>query len=135
MDKVLYNKAINETGTVDTESMSDSDADSWGWDQGELQATMVELEEISGVADELLEVHGIAPGRKAEGVTRLIYENVDGFNNRITNNDKLDKAKDLIDELQADLVAHCEHKMRIGHKLNRNGMRHMFNGGIQKSEP
>ena len=108
MDKVLYNKAIDETGTVDTESMSDSDADSWGWDQGELQATMVELEEIIGSAGELLEVHGIAPGRKAEGVTRLIYENVDGFNNRITNNDKLDKAKDLIDELQVDLVAPCE---------------------------
>ena len=95
---------------------------------------MVELEEISGVADELLEVHGIAPGRKAEGVTRLIYENVDGFNNRITNNDKLDKAKDLIDELQADLVAHCEPKIRICHKLNQNGMRQMFNGGKQKSE-
>jgi hypothetical protein len=49
--------------------------------------------EVSGVVDELLEVHGAAPRKKAEGVTRLVYENVDGLNNRITNNNKLDKAR------------------------------------------
>ena len=41
---------------------------------------------------------------------------------------KKDKAAELIDDLQADLVAHCEHKMRVGHKLNQNRMRQMFNG-------
>ena len=27
------------------------------------------------IADEILEVHGVAPGRKADGVKRVIYEN------------------------------------------------------------
>ena len=90
---------------------------------------MLEIEEISRVADKLMEVHGVAPEKKAEGVSRLIYENVDELNNRISNNDKLEKAKEIIDDLEADLVAYSEHKMRMGHKLNQNGMSQMFNGG------
>ena len=66
---------------------------------------------------------------KAEGTTRLMYENVDGLQNRIGGNDKLQKCKDLVDELEVDLLAINEHKMRIGHKLNRNGLSQMFNGG------
>ena len=52
------------------------------------------------IADEILEVHGVAPGRKAEVVTRVIYENSDGLNNRIERNRKLKKAKELIDDLE-----------------------------------
>ena len=59
----------------------------------------------------------------------MIYENMDGLNNRIPNNDKLEKAKEIIDDLEADIVAYSEHKMRMGHKLNQNGMSQMFNGG------
>ena len=129
MNEVLYNKAIDETGTVATENLSDSDADSYGDAQIEIQASMLEIEEISGVADKILEVHGVAPEKKAEGASRLIYENMDGLNNRIPNNEKLEKATEIIDDLEADLVAYSEHKMRIGHKLNRNGMSQMFNGG------
>ena len=106
MDKVLYNEAIDETGTVATENLSDSDADSYGDAQIEMQASMLEIEEISGVADKILEVHGVASGKKAEGVSRLIYENVDELNNRIPNNDKLEKAKEIIDDPEADLVAY-----------------------------
>ena len=54
----------------------------------------------------MLEVHGVAPNKEAEGVTRLLYENVDGIQNRICNNDKLDRAKALIDELGVDVVAY-----------------------------
>ena len=79
-----------------------------------MQATMLEIEETSGVADKLLEVHGVAPRKKAEGVSRLIYENVDELNNRISNNDKLEKAKEIIDDLEADLVVYSEHKTRMG---------------------
>ena len=57
----------------------------------------------------MLEVHGVAPNKKAEGVTRLLYENVDGIRNRICNNEKLDKAKELIDDLGVDVVP--EHTM------------------------
>ena len=31
------------------------------------------------IADEILEVHGVAPESKAEGVTRVIHENRDGL--------------------------------------------------------
>ena len=44
------------------------------------------MEEIKGVTDEVLKVHGIAPRKKGEGVTRVIYENPNGFNSRITRN-------------------------------------------------
>ena len=91
-------------------------------------AATLEREEVAGIAEELLEVHGVAPNKKAEGVTRLMYENVDGMLNRISNNDKLDKAKEVIDELGVDVVAYNEHKMRMGHKDNRNSMSQMFNG-------
>ena len=49
------------------------------------------MEEIKGVADEVLKVHGIAPGNKGEGVTRGIYENPNGFNLKITRNEKTRK--------------------------------------------
>jgi hypothetical protein len=39
-------------------------------------------------------------------MTRLIYENANGIPNRLNRNDKLDKAKDLINELGADVVAY-----------------------------
>ena len=44
----------------------------------------------------------------------------------------MEKAKEIIDDLEADLVTYSEHKMRMGHKLNRNGMSQMFNGGSQR---
>ena len=40
------------------------------------------------MADELLKVHGMAPGKKTEGVTRLINEKVDRMNNMITNSER-----------------------------------------------
>ena len=67
MNEVLYNKAIDETGTVNTANLSDPDADSWGNAQIEMQATMLEIDESSGVLDKLMEVHGVAPAKKAEG--------------------------------------------------------------------
>ena len=91
-------------------------------------ATALENEEIQGISNNLLNVHGIAPGAKPEGVTRLIYENPDGFNTRISGNEKLEKAKELIDELGADVVAYSEHKINSAHKDNINGMGQMFNG-------
>jgi hypothetical protein len=49
--------------------------------------------EAGRVRDELLSVHGVAPGSKAEGVVRLIYENLNGLNSRMSDNRKLDKAR------------------------------------------
>ena len=51
-----------------------------------IRAEKCEMEEIKGVTDEILEVHGVAPGKKEEVVTRVIYENPNGFNSQITRN-------------------------------------------------
>ena len=81
------------------------------------------------IADEILEVHGVAPGRNSEGLTRAIYENSDGLNNRIGRNRKLEKAKEIIYDLEEDAVMINEHRMNCSHKDNRNGLIQMFNGG------
>ncbi len=86
--------------------------------------------EIREVSDCLLEVHGVSPGRKGEGITRLIYENLNGLQSTLSNkNEKLDKARRVIDDLQADVVCYNEHRQNLRHKANRNGFRQMFNGG------
>ena len=52
----------------------------------------------------MLEVHGVAPGKKTDGITRLIYENVDGSNGRIEGNENFQKIKDWIDELEVMVI-------------------------------
>ena len=130
-DETLYNEAIDETGTVPLEGLLDPIDESSGMETTMTQslAEALENEEIKGISDDLLNVHGIAPGPKPEGVTRLLYENPDGFNTRIGGNEKLGKAKELIDELEADIVAYSEHQINAAHKENVNGMIQMFNGG------
>ena len=138
-DEALYNAAVDETGTVSTQGLTDSDDDSVstkgesaageytnvGGSTVEIEASIKEISEIQGVADELLTVHGVAPGPKPEGVTRMIYENLDGINTRICGNEKLEKEKEIIDELEADLVGIVEHKINVAHKDNVNGLRQM----------
>ena len=49
---------------------------SWGYNKYKYEIEQNELEEMCY----LLNVHGIAPGRKGEGVKRLIHENLKGRN-------------------------------------------------------
>ncbi len=78
----------------------------------------------------LLEVHGLPPGRKSDGVTRLIYENLNGLQSTMSKtNGKLEKARQVIDNLQVDIVCYNEHCQNLQHKANRNGFQQMFNGG------
>ena len=74
-------------------------------------------------------MHGVLPGKKEEGITRLLCENANGIHNRLGGNEKLDKAKDLIHELGADIVAYSEHHQNLRHKDNRNGWNQLFRGG------
>ena len=101
-------------------------------DKGTMATEFTERMENEGVSDELLSVHGLAPGKKADGVTQLKYENPNGFSSRIGSNEKLDKAKEIIDELEADVVAYSETRINGKHKENRNGFTHMFKGGEAK---
>ena len=79
MDEILYNEAIDETGTVATAGLSDLDEDLWGEGNKYSLAVILESEEVTGITDELLEIQWVAPGKKSEGVTRWLYENVDGI--------------------------------------------------------
>ena len=45
-----------------------------------IRAEQCEMEEIKRFTDKVLKVHGIATRKKGEGVTRVIYENSNGFN-------------------------------------------------------
>jgi hypothetical protein len=106
-----HNWGLNETGTIDTSGLQQS--------REEIQQQ--EEIDIRGVTGEVLQVHGVLPGRKEEGITRLLYENANGIHNRLGGNEKLDKAKDLINELGADVVAYNEHRQNLRHKDNSNG--------------
>ena len=108
---------LDETGTISTRLL----------DHGEI--LQQEQESIRGVSDEVLQVHGVLPGRKEEGITRLLYENANGLSNRMCGNNKLSKCKDLIDELGADIVAMNEHRQNMRHNDNRNGWNQLFKGG------
>jgi hypothetical protein len=44
-------------------------------------------------------------------------------------NGKLEKAQQVIDDLQADIVCYNDYRQNLRHKANRNGFRQMFNGG------
>jgi hypothetical protein len=86
--------------------------------------------EIMGVSEYLLEVHGLPPGRKGDKVTRLIYENLNGLQSTmLRKNEKLEKARRVINDLQADIVCYTKHRQNLHHKSNWNGFWHMFNGG------
>lgn len=121
---------IDETGTVDTSSLTDDGSvESDGNSRAGKSARELELEQVSGVDEYLLRVHGVAPGSKPEGVWRLIYENLNGIQSRLAGNDKLDKIKGVIDDMEADIACFNEHRLNLQHKENRNGFSQMFKGG------
>ena len=74
-------------------------------------------------------MHGVLPGQKEEGITRLMYENANGSSNRMGGNEKLGKVKDLIDKLEADVVLYNEHRQNLMHSDNHNGWNQLFRGG------
>jgi hypothetical protein len=114
-----HNWGLDETGTIDMSGLLRS--------REEIQQQ--EEIDIRRVSEEVLQVHGVLPGRKEEGITRLLYENANGIYNRLGGNEKLDKAKDIINELGADIVAYNEHRQNLRHKDNRNGWNQLFRGG------
>jgi hypothetical protein len=122
-DKRLLDEVIDKTGTVPCASEG-------GGKQSQLEEEEQLIKEIRGVSEYLLEVHGSAPGRKGEGVTRLIYENLNGLQSTLSNkNEKLEKARKVIDDLQANIFSYNKHRQNLRHKSNRNGFQQMFNGG------
>ncbi len=100
-------------------------------DDGEQHRTAEQevSKEIRGVLEYLLNVHGLPPGWKRDGVIRIMYENLNGLQSMLSKNEKLDKARQVINDLQADVVYYNEHRQNLKHKANHTGFRQMFNGG------
>ncbi len=114
---------INETGTVTAAHVEDNGEQCRTAEKGVTK-------EIRVVLEYLLDVHGLPPGWKGEGVTRVIYENLNGSQSTLSKNEKLDKAWQNINDLQADVVVcYNEHRHNLKHKTNRNEFRQMFNRG------
>ena len=79
---------------------------------------------------DLLSPIGITPGKKGEEITHLYYENLKGITAQVTNNPKLAKVMEIIDEMEVDLFAFNEHKINFLHRDNRhNGLGLLFIGG------
>ena len=64
-DECLMDEAIDETGTVPCPIVG-------GDEESQVIVEDQLRKEIREVSDYLLEVHGVPPGRKGEGITRLI---------------------------------------------------------------
>ena len=106
IDRTTYEAELDETETISTASLTDSEADG---DRLGLTMEAIDTLEVSLMDDDLLRVHGKAPGKKEDGVTRLVYENANSIINLLVGNEKVEKAKELINGLEADLVAYNEH--------------------------
>ena len=85
------NPTIDETGTVDMTNVINV------LEERDRIAVTEQQERLSvrdlGITDEALKVHGVAPARKVEGIIHMIYENDNGINNRLADNEKVEKAK------------------------------------------
>jgi hypothetical protein len=69
-DKQLLSKAIDETRTVTAAGCEDGYDNSVQIEGQQTEVEQVERKQIRGITDYLLEVHGIPPCQKWEGVSR-----------------------------------------------------------------
>ena len=96
-------------------------------DEEATRARVAEQGTVKEAADKgLLQTHGDPPNSKQHGIFRILCENPNGLSNQITGNHKLAKAIDIKDELEADSLLFCEHRLNLRHKDNRNDFKQMF---------
>jgi hypothetical protein len=90
-----------------------------------------EISEINmiEVPKEILTFHGNAPPTKADGTVRLICKNGNGFCNQLSGNEKVERAREIHEELEVDIAAYCKHQLNMRHKKNCNGFNQLFKGG------
>ena len=123
-DKRL-NPRIDESGTLEgMEGLEDDHTR-----DNEMSVRLEEERGLREIKDEVLEVHGRYPSKKQEGVIRLIYENANGIDGQLKSNWKVEKAREIHDELEVDIVAYNEHKINLKHRMNKVGFNQLFWGG------
>ncbi len=117
-DDNLVTWALDETGTVDTSLLCNNH-------ENNEQLVIVEQQEgnrVTGIGfpEEVMQIHGAAPASKPKGVIRLVYKNVNGISNRLSGNEKVEKAKEIHDEREVDIVAYNEHRLNMKDQRNIN---------------
>ncbi len=113
---------IDEMGMLDTSGFGSCN------ENDVIEKEIRELNTIV-IPDEVLQVHGYAPPKKAEGIIQLVYENMNSLNNWMSNNKKVERLKESHDELEVDVAAYYEHKLNMKHKKNVNGFNELFKSG------
>ena len=133
LDDRLFAIALDKTGTVGVYQCVEEGVDVIWTNERERLALLKQQEQINlreiGIIEDVQRIHGFLPASEGEGVIRLMYENANGINNRMSNNLKVEKAKEIINELEVDLVAYNEHKLNMRHRQNSNGFNQLFRGG------
>ena len=127
VDENLVSWAIDETGTIDTSFLCNNN-------ENNEQIVLAELQERNmvlnlSIPEEVLRIHGTAPISKPEGVIWLIYENANGISNRMSNNEKVEKAKEIMNDFEVTIIAYNEHLLNMRDRQTMNGFGRLFNGG------
>jgi hypothetical protein len=95
--------------TIIEELKKDMETDG-GWGQDKEAMRSNKYKRVMEVVDKgLLQVHGMAPNSKQDGIFCLMCENADGFNNMISGNNKIAKTLDIKEDFGIDCLMYCNH--------------------------
>ncbi len=78
----------------------------------------------------VLQVHGIAPNSKQDGIFCLMCKNANGFNNVISGSNKIAKALDIKEDFGIDCLMYCKHCLNLRHKSNKMTSSRCFSGRL-----
>jgi hypothetical protein len=81
---------------------------------------------LEAVEEGLLQIQGIAPNSKQDGIFRILCKNPNRFNNRISGNQKIAKALDIKEDLDINCLLYCKHRLNLQYKENVNNFKLMF---------
>ncbi len=94
-----------------------------------IRTQVLEELEARSASDEILQVHGTAPGPKQEGVFLILSENANGIDCCQMDGHKVRKAREIHGKLEADMVAYNKHRLNYQHRDNSIGFNQLFCGG------
>jgi hypothetical protein len=123
-----HSRTLDETRMLETSRLLLS---------SEIEIEQQEINELNciQVPEKILQVHGYAPPKKAEGTIRLIYKNVNGFCNQLSRNEKVNRAKEIHDDLEVDIAAYCKLKLNMKHRKTATGLTDFSREGRPRSSP
>jgi hypothetical protein len=128
IDDNLVSWALDETGTDNSSLLLLNGTEA---NKGAMLDELQEkgrVEEL-GILDKVLKVDGVAPASKGEGISSMIYENENGISNKLSDNENVEKAKEIHDRLEVNIATYCKHRLNMSNRHNINGFNQLFKGG------